>query len=154
MIEREVNDIKANQNELKRINSILDENWTDSSAEQFKETYLGPIEAAGTAFIGESFNHAHELRSYLSDLEELKIQFERLKTELLDICQHPTWEGCGVGIVEGYTPISHYRSQEFFVITKEEMPYLNESEVMEQLAYRRVTVLEDMEDAHFYAPVY
>ena len=80
MIEREVNDIKANQDELKRINSILDENWTDSSAEQFKMTYLGPIEAAGTAFIGESFVHAHELRSYLSDIEDLRSQFERLKS--------------------------------------------------------------------------
>lgn len=154
MIDKDLNDIKCNQDELKRINNILDENWTDSSAEQFKTTYLGPIEAAGTAFIGESFVHAHELRSYLSDLEDLKIQFEKLKLELFDICNHPSWEGCGVGMVEGYTPITHYRGQEFFVITKKEMPYLNEDEVMERLAYLRVTGLDEMENAHFYASVH
>jgi len=154
MIEKDLNDIKANQEELKRINMILDENWTDSSAEQFKQTYLGPIEAAGTAFIGETFVHAQELRSYLTDIEELRLQFRKLESELADICQHPSWEGCGIGMVEGRNPNNHsVRCHEFFVLTKDEVPYLNDEDVLEHLAYLRVTGLDEMENAHYVTPV-
>lgn len=153
MILKDINTIKANQDELKRCNQILEENWTDSSAEQFKTTYLGPIEAAGTAFVAESFVHGQTLRRRLQELEELMFRLNKLQRELSDICQHPSWEGYGIGVVEGYTPITHYHSQEFFVITKNEMQYLNESEVMERLASLRVTGLEEMENARFYAPV-
>lgn len=155
MIEKDLNDIKANQEELKRINGILDENWTDASAEQFKATYLGPIEAAGTAFIGDSFVHAQELRSCMEEVEELKLQFTKLKSELFDICQHPSWEGCGIGMVEGRDSLNPtYHCQEFFVITKDEVPYLNNKEMMARLASLRVTNLDEMENAHYVTAVY
>ena len=154
MILKDINIIKANQEELKRCNQILDDNWTDSSSEQFKATYLGPIEAAGTSFVAESFIHGQELRRYLQQLEELKYQFKKLKSELSDICQNPSWQGCGIGMVEGYDSLnSNYHCQRFFVITKEEMNYVNEKDVMEKLAFLRVTTLDEMENAHFYAPI-
>ncbi len=153
MIEKELHNIEGNQNELKRINRILEDNWTDTSAEQFKTTYLGPIEAAGTAFIGESFVHAQELRNNLVELEELEIQFNRLCSELSDICQNPSWNGCGICLVEGRDAINPtYHCQEFFVITKDEIPYINDKETMAQLSFLRVTNLDDMENAHYYAP--
>lgn len=154
MIDKDLNDIKYNQEEFKRINGILDENWSDASAEQFKATYLGPIEAAGTAFIVESFVHAQELRSCLSDIDNLRLKFRNLKSELLDICYHPSWEGCGIGMVEGRDSNNPtYHCQEFFVITKNEVPYLNDKEMMARLAGLRVTNLDEMENAHYVTTV-
>jgi hypothetical protein len=149
-----LNDIEYNQQELQKCNKFLEDEWTDSSADQFKSTYLGPIEAAGTTFIGESFGHAQQLQHKIAELDELYKKFKNLCEELDDICQHPSWEGCGIGTVEGHTPITHYHEQKFFVITKDEMPYLNDKGTMEWLAYRRVTGLDDMENAHFYASAY
>ena len=146
-----LNDIEYNQQELHKCNKFLEDEWTDSSAVQFKETYLGPIESAGTAFIGESFGQAQQLQEKIADLDELHQRFKRLCEELDDICQHPSWDGCGIGMVEGYTPINHYHAQKFFVITPDEMLYLNDKETMEQLAFHRVKGLKEMENAHFYA---
>ncbi len=153
MFEKDVNEIKENQEELKRINKVLEDNWIDSSADQFKTTYLGPIEAAGTAFIGESIVHAHELKLCQEELAELILRFNKLKSELSDICQHPSWDGCGIGMVEGRDAKNPgYHCQEFFVMTKEEVPYLNDEETMEELASLRVTNLVEMENPHFVAP--
>jgi hypothetical protein len=152
MIIKDINTIKANQEEFKRCNQILDDNWTDSSAEQFKTTYLGPIEAAGTTFVAESFVHGQELRHHLQELEELKFRLSKLKEELYEICHHPSWEGCGIGVVEGYDLNNQaLHGQEFFVITDEEMPYLNDDDMMEHLAFMRVTNLNEMTDARFYS---
>jgi hypothetical protein len=85
MIEKDINNFKINHDELKRCNMILDDNWTDRSAEQFKTTYLGPIETAGTAFVGESLVHAQELRRSMEELEELELRFKQLSNELSDI---------------------------------------------------------------------
>ena len=152
MIDRELNNIEANQAELARCNSILEENWIDSSAEQFKNTYLGPIEAAGTSYIAEIAVQAQELRRNMEDLENLLVQFDTLKEELRELCRHPSWEGCGIGVVEGYDlNNTALHGQEFFVLTKEEMPYLNDDEMMEHLAFMRVTNLGDMADARYYS---
>ena len=40
MILKDINTIKANQEELKRCNQILEDNWIDSSADQFKQPIL------------------------------------------------------------------------------------------------------------------
>ena len=154
MIIKDIDTIKANQEELKRCNQILEDNWIDSSADQFKTTYLGPIEAAGTTFVAESFVHGQELRHHLQELEELKSRLEKLKSELYDICQNPSWEGCGIGMVEGRNPNNQYiSSQEYFVITEDEMPYLNQKDVIEDIALLRVTNLVKKKNAHFVTPI-
>ena len=152
MIDRELNNIEENHAELTRCNSILEGNWADSSAEQFKNTYLGPIEAAGTSYIADIIPQAQELRRNIEELDNLQIQFDTLKKELRDLCQHPSWEGCGIGVVEGYDlNNTALHGQEFFVITKEEMPYLNDDDMMEHLAYLRVTNLDEMANARYYS---
>jgi hypothetical protein len=154
MIIKDIETIKANQEELKRCNQILEDNWIDSSADQFKTTYLGPIEAAGTTFVAETFVHGQELRHHLQELEELKCKLSKLKEELYEICHHPSWEGCGIGMVEGHDSLNpSCHCQEYFVLTKDEVPYLNDKEVMARLASLRVTNLDDMENAHFITPV-
>ena len=151
MIEKDINNIKINHEELKRCNAILEENWNDSSSEQFKNTYLGPIDAACATFVGESFVHAQELNRNLQELEELRLRYSHLTRELQDICSHPSWNGCGIGIVEGNDELnSQLHCQEFFVVPKEEMPYLNNSDVMARLAIRQVTTLEEHENPRFY----
>ena len=69
MIEKDINNFQANHEELKRCNSILEDNWTDSSAEQFKTTYLGPIDATCATFIGESFT----LKSWTGTWKSMRI---------------------------------------------------------------------------------
>jgi len=154
MIEKDINNIKINHEELKRCNAILEENWNDSSSEQFKNTYLGPIDAACATFVGESFVHAQELNRNLQELEELRLRYSHLTRELQDICSHPSWNGCGIGIVEGHDELNQQlRCTEFFVIPKEKMPYLNEEEVMFRLASLQVTSLDEFINPHFYAPL-
>ena len=155
MILKDINTIKANQEELKRCNKILEDNWTDSSADQFKTTYLGPIEAVGTAFVAESFVHGQTLRRHLQELEELMFQLGKLKNELSDICQHPSWEGCAIGIVDGRTPENEtYGTQEFFVLTKEEVPLLNDEDELLRIAETRVTNIVELENARFHMPIH
>ena len=155
MILKDINTIKANQEELKRCNQILEDNWTDTSAEQFKTTYLGPIEAAGTAFVAESFVHGQTLRRQLQELEELMFRLNKLQHELSDICQRPSWEGCAVGIVDGRTPENKtYASQEYFVLTKDEVPLLNDKDELLRIAMTRVTNLVDLENARFHMPIH
>ena len=155
MILKDINTIKANQEELRRCNQILEDNWTDISADQFKTTYLGPIEAAGTSFVAESFVHGQTFRKNLQDLEELMFRLDKLQNELSDICQHPSWEGCAVGIVNGRTPENKtYASQEFFVLTKDEVPLLNDEDELLRIAMTRVTNLVDLENARFHMPIH
>ena len=151
MIEKDINNFKINHDELKRCNLILDDNWTDSSAEQFKNTYLGPIEAAGTAFVSESLVHAQELRRSMEELEELELRFKELSNELSDICSHPSWDGCGIGVVDGHDKL--YSGQEFFVVPKDKMRYINERDVMARLAMLQITTLDEFSDPRFYSSV-
>lgn len=154
MIEKDINNFKINHDELKRCNMILDDNWTDRSAEQFKTTYLGPIETAGTAFVGESLVHAQELRRSMEELEELELRFKQLSNELSDICSHPSWEGCGIGVVEGHDELnSQLSGQEFFVVPKDKMLYINERDVMARLAMLQITTLDEFSDPRFYSSV-
>jgi len=151
MIEKDINNFKINHDELKRCHLILDDNWTDRSAEQFKTTYLGPIEAAGTAFVSESLVHAQELRRSMEELEELELRFKELSNELSDICSHPSWDGCGIGIVDGHDKL--YSGQEFFVVPKDKMRYINERDVMARLAMLQITTLDEFSDPRFYSSV-
>ena len=152
---KDIGDIEYNQKELSKCNKILNEIWTDSSAEQFKKTYQGPIEAAGTVFVSESIGHVQLLNRELEELDSLKSEFNQLVNELQDICNHPSWNGCGIGIVEGNDELkSQLHCQEFFVVPKEEMPYLNNSDVMARLAIRQVTTLEEHENPRFYTSLY
>ena len=154
MIEKDINNFKINHDELKRCNLILDDNWTDRSAEQFKTTYIGPIEAAGTAFVGESFVHAQELKRSMEELEELELRFKQLSNELSDICSHPSWDGCGIGVVEGHDELnSQLSGQEFFVVPKDKMRYINERDVMARLAMLQITTLDEFSDPRFYSSV-
>ncbi len=151
---KDIGDIEYNQKELSKCNKILNEIWADSSAEQFRKTYQGPIEAAGTAFVSESIGHIRQLNQELEELDSLKIEFNQFVNELQDICSHPSWEGCGIGMVEGHDSLNpSCHCQEYFVLTKDEVPYLNDKEVMARLASLRVTNLDDMENAHFITPV-
>jgi len=151
---KDIGDIEYNQNELNKCNKILNEIWTDSSAEQFKKTYQGPIEAAGTAFVSESIGHVQLLNRELEELDSLKSEFNQLVNELQDICSHLSWNGCGIGIVEGHDELNQQmRCTEFFVIPKEDMPYLNEEDVMVRLASRQITSLDEFINPHFYAPL-
>ncbi len=154
MIENDLNTFQTNHNELKRCNSILEENWKDSSADQFRTTYLGPIDTACTAFIGESFVHAQELRRCLEELEELGTNYRKLINELSEICSNPSWKDCGIGIVEGHDELNRQlHCQEFFVVPKDKMPYLNNKEVMARLAMLQVTTLDEHENPRFYTSI-
>jgi hypothetical protein len=58
-------------------------------------------------------------------------------------------------MVEGRDSLNPtYHCQEFFVITKDEVPYLNDKEMMARLASLRVTNLDEMENAHYVTAVY
>ena len=154
MIEKDINNFKINHDELKRCNLILDDNWTDRSAEQFKTTYLRPIEAAGTTFVGESLVHAQELRRSMEELEELELRFRQLSNELSDICSHPSWDGCGIGVVEGHDELnSQLSGQEFFVVPKDKMRYINERDVMTRLAMLQITTQDEFCNPRFYSSV-
>ena len=151
---KDIGDIEYNQKELSKCNKILDEIWADNSAEQFRKTYQGPIEAAGTTFVSESIGHIRQLNQELEELDSLKSEFNQFVNELQDICSYPSWKGCGIGMVEGYDSLNpSCHCQEYFVLTKDEVPYLNDKEVMARLASLRVTNLDDMENAHFITPV-
>ena len=155
MIEKDINNFQANHEELKRCNSILEDNWTDSSAEQFKTTYLGPIDATCATFIGESFIHVQELNRNLEELEELSTRLRKMTNELSEICKNPSWRGCGIGVVEGHDELNpQLHCQEFFVVPKDRMPYLNNDDVMARLAMLQVTTLEEHENPRFYTSLF
>ena len=99
--------------------------------------------------------HGQTLRRQLQELEELMFRLNKLQHELSDICQRPSWEGCAVGIVDGRTPENKtYASQEYFVLTKDEVPLLNDKDELLRIAMTRVTNLVDLENARFHMPIH
>lgn len=152
MITKYIDNITSDIVVLKKMSDILMNNWQDRNAMTFQGSIIQKILDYYGNYQTDAESFIDELKRNMEAIEENMYEIEHTFSELNDICMEPSIQGCGIVRVRG-VELNDVVCTRFFVLTREEMKYVNHNEHLERLAYDRCPELRTIEDVWFYTPI-
>lgn len=131
---------------FKRINNILEENWSDSNMAAFNGTHLLPISSNGIKCIQETEVHMTSFDNRLSQLSE--------ELRELDYAVNHSWdsiesslEGCIICHCYVHNRVGD-SEMKGFILPREQANYLNDKELLHTIACMKLPEYEDHRDCN------